>query len=368
MVLRLLIAAVGIALLAPGSAAALPGDAPIQLLSPADGATVAANPAGIDVTYRCPAYRSSSLGDGFSVFLGRESYGVIFSASPAVGPDGRLADALVRSTASAPDPTDTELCASTFTDGSTSGPHASNGVYHWQVWRICVGCETGYETSPVSRFTVSAPAVPRVRPPARAWSGYAATVDLRLDGAPDGSAFVLERQAGTRWVPVGSGQALEERGFVDKAFPRGRVRLRARVTVGQRAFVSPVVSLRVADGSRARRQTGRADDGAWRGRAGGRTLTFRVVRGGREIRALEGVVQATCPASVPGQFTVAPKAVRFARVPVAPDGSFVATVRRGAAATRIAGTLRGGRVRGGDVRYRDASCVAGAARITARRG
>lgn len=47
------------------TAHALSGDPPVEQLSPADGATVAARPAGIVVTYTCGLYRKSDFGSPF---------------------------------------------------------------------------------------------------------------------------------------------------------------------------------------------------------------------------------------------------------------------------------------------------------------
>src|SRR4051812_45763186 len=75
----------------PASAFAMPGDPPFGPISPADGATLPVDPDAIAVRFSCPAYRVSD--DGFvAVFGGAPEYGMRMSTSPALGPDGRLAE------------------------------------------------------------------------------------------------------------------------------------------------------------------------------------------------------------------------------------------------------------------------------------
>ena len=77
---RLVLLALVVVLLVPGSALAQD----FGPLAPADGAAVPVDPDGIPVTFTCPPY---------GLFGGPTSYGVTLSTSPALGPDGRLADA-----------------------------------------------------------------------------------------------------------------------------------------------------------------------------------------------------------------------------------------------------------------------------------
>ena len=74
------------------TASALPGDPPSEPLEPADGATVPVDPDGIPVRFTCPVYRTYDDGQGFVLYGGASDHGVSFSRSPAVGPDGRIAE------------------------------------------------------------------------------------------------------------------------------------------------------------------------------------------------------------------------------------------------------------------------------------
>jgi hypothetical protein len=72
------------ALLLGGAAPALamPGDPPVVPLGPEDGATVPANPDGIQVRFACPTYRISGDGGRFTQFGDWDDYGAEFATKP----------------------------------------------------------------------------------------------------------------------------------------------------------------------------------------------------------------------------------------------------------------------------------------------
>ncbi len=78
------------------SAAALPGDPPVELRSPAQGASVPADPAGIEASYTCPVYRSADFGDGTGITNGEDAYTALLADSPDLDGDGRLARTVTR--------------------------------------------------------------------------------------------------------------------------------------------------------------------------------------------------------------------------------------------------------------------------------
>lgn len=127
-------------LLGATAARALPGDAPIELISPADGATVAPSASGSRFVFGCPDYRTVDFGDGFALHGGVENYSAALATSPELGSDGRLRDDR-RVDFSGPQP-DNGLpaghCSTILGDESRAG--LAPGTYWWQVARICTGC------------------------------------------------------------------------------------------------------------------------------------------------------------------------------------------------------------------------------------
>jgi hypothetical protein len=84
---RLPLLALLLALLMPAAAHAAPGDPPIEVLTPPDGATFAPTEDGIAVTYTCPVYHSY---DPVLATGGPSQYGLSVATSPELGTDGRL--------------------------------------------------------------------------------------------------------------------------------------------------------------------------------------------------------------------------------------------------------------------------------------
>ncbi len=351
----------------PAAAPALPGDEPSVPLTPADGAVVPVDPDGIGVTFTCPVYRVSSAGEGFSVFGGPPQHGVSFSRSPALGPDGRLADPVSLDPGRAGSTEGT--CEGTLgAGGAAPRPQETPGTYFWQVWRLCTGCEGSYETGPVRRVVLRATVVPAVGAFGAAYATYPVLVPVTATGAADGTAITVERRAGRRWVRAGGATVLGGRGeAVVTPAAAGALTLRAVVRLGDETLTSTPRAVIVRPAS-ARRTTTRRDDGRYRGTGTGiRSITLRATGGGRELRDLAAYVPMTCPGLQPGQFTTQIGTARLIRVRVAPDGRFVAaSAPASATAIRVRGRLQGRRITGGRVELSVGDCLGNAA-FTARR-
>jgi hypothetical protein len=331
------------ALATPAGAAALPGDAAFMPLDPADGATVPVDPNGIRVTYTCPVYRIAD--PGFPLFGGPKDYGVTLSTSPALGSDGRLADGL-RNTGSADASVGTDGCSALLgAGGSPPRPQETPGTYYWQVHRLCTECPGGYEAGPVRRLTLRSPVNPALRSSGRAYAGYPFLVALTVTGAPDGTSVVVERRASGGWKRAGAATALQGKAEAVVTLARGDHRLRAAVTIGAQRIAGDAV--RVSVRRAARWQTKASDAGAYRGRVGSRSVRFKVVRAGRELRGFRAFVAMLCPGVVGGQLTTQIGTATLARAKIAPDGRFVAaSTPRSGTAIRVRGRLRNGKVSG----------------------
>lgn len=358
--------ATGAALLAAGvlapAAGALPGDPPIEVVGPDDGATVPVDPDGIAVSFTCPVYRIAD--PGFPLFGGPKDYGTSMSRSPALGPDGRLADPAALGGATETPPSGSARCTGRLGAGGSERPQETPGTWYWQVWRICTGCQLPYETAPVRRIVIRSEARAALRKPGRAYAGYPFLQKLTLSGVPDRTTVRIERRAGSRWRAVATGQALGEQAELVLTLGRGAHTLRAVAVIGSQRVVSAARRLNVARA--AGWVTGSRDDGSYRGRAGSRSVTLRVSGGGRTVRGFSAQVPMLCPGLVPGQFTTQIGKAFLSRIRVAPDGSFIGAAspdRR--TAVRVTGRLRRGAA-SGRVSLSVGPCV-GNANFSARR-
>ncbi|MGZ8649755.1 MAG: hypothetical protein ACXW08_14190, partial [Solirubrobacteraceae bacterium] len=301
-------------LCSPAAAAALPGDATFGPLSPPDGATLPVDPDGIPVSYTCPVYRVAD--PGFPLFGGPKDYGVSLSTSPAIGADGRLADAAALNTGSADSSVGPDGCSAALGAG---GPppriQETPGRYSWQVWRICTGCEGDYEVGPVRTFTLRSSVKPSLRAPGRAYAGYAFFVTAQATGVPDGTKAVVQRRSGTRWRSVGSATVLGGEAEAPIVLARGTQQVRVSVTIGAQQVASAARRVKVR---RARRwSTGAAADGRYKGRAGARSVRLKVA-GRQAVRSVTSVPSSRCCARAVLRGSSRP---RSARPPSAAPGS-----------------------------------------------
>ncbi len=312
------------------AASALPGDAPIEMLTPADGASVPGSPAGIAVTFTCPVYRSADFGGGFVLFSGVSDYGVRFATGPELGTDGRLRDDLVVSRQSPPSTPNTlpaGQCAAAMTGTSSVTP----GTYYWQVSRICSGCAGSYEVGATRSFVVTSSATLSVRAAGPAYAGFPVRTLITAKGLLTGTRVDVQRRVGTAWQRVTATSVVREAAEAFVVLPRGPQRIRTVATVGTATVVSPELPVTVARA--AGWITRSTDDGSYRGSSPGTSsIKFRVARGGRDVRAFSAFVPMLCPGITAGQFTTQIGTALIPRAKVAPNGVFIA------AATPAAGT------------------------------
>jgi hypothetical protein len=355
--------ALALACVVPATAAALPGDPPVQSLAPADGATASIDPDGIPVSFTCPVYRSYDAGAGFIVYGGPKDYGASFSKSPALGPDGRLTDPAALDQASETPPTGSARCTAVLAAGGAERPQEAPGKYYWQPWRICTGCALGYEVGPVRSLTLRANASAKLRPPKRAWAGYPFALAIAVPGAGDGTPVRVQRKAGRKWKRLASTEAIGERAEAVLTLKRGRHTLRAVATIGDQAVTSPAKKVTVARASHW--TTSRADDGAYRGRKP--TVRLKVAGGGRRIKSFSARIAMLCPGVLPGQFTTQIGTAALRKVKIAPDGSFLAAATPDRSTSiLVRGRLHHGRVTKGRVQLSVGPC-SGSNRFTAHR-
>ncbi len=297
------------------------------------------------MSFTCPVYRS--FDNGFPLFGGPKDYGVSFSRSTTVGPDGRLSDPVALGTGAVPPGAPQDACVSAMNPGGARPlPQETPGPYYWQVWRICVGCVGSYEVGPILRFVLESPAQLAVRSPApaRAFVGFPIAFPLTLTGVPDGTRVQLERFASGTWKPVGSGTAFGEKGEVIAVLPRkGTQRLRVSAVIGTDTVLSSErqVPVRAARGW----LTDADDAGRYDGKAGSRSVKLNVSANGREVRQFSAFVAMLCPGITPGTFTTQIGTALVPKARLDPDGRFLAALTRGQdTAVRIRGRVLNGKV------------------------
>ncbi len=356
-------AALAVLALAP-VALALPGDPGFTATTPADGATLPVDADGIPVAFTCPLYRISDAGGGFVQYGGGDDYGVSFARAATLGPDGRLVDAVALGTGRVV-PGTQDQCTSAMAAGGATRPQETPGTYFWQVWRVCVGCPTGYEAGPVRRLVLRSTARPRLTVPARVYAGFPVIATVTAAGLPDGTPVTVQRRRGGAWVRVGSGTVLSGRAEPTVTLPRGAQRLRVTAVSGSETVVSAEVA-RAVRGSGGR--TTRVTAGRYRGVAGNGAGSVRFRVEGRTIRGFTATVTMLCPGVTAGQLTTQAGVAPVARIRLAPDGSFVGATTAGRETSiRVRGRLAGSRLTGGRVELSVGSCT-GSGTFRARRG
>lgn len=335
-------------LLFPPAARALPPDSPVLPLTPADQAVAATSSEGFVVKYGCQVYGIYQSGD-FTLYGGAKDYGVSLASAPGVDGSGRLAQpaALVRG----PDNGESVCTALLGTGGASPRLQEIPGTYYWQVWRLCTGCQAGYEVGPVRTLVVRSPIKPMLTLPGTAYVGYAFSATVAVPGAPDGTTITFERRTTEGgWTSAASATVVAGRAEALVTLRRGRQALRVSLLLGDQTIVSEPSAVAV---TAAKRWTTEHADGTYKGRRG---VAFKVAKHGRQLRDFRASVAMTCPAEPPRTGTV-----RFKRVKIAPDGSFVAAN----GAMRAQGTIVGRKV-AGRVEQADAAC-AGSQAFSARR-
>ena len=343
-----LLASLTLGLLTPATAAALPGDPPVTLLAPANGADVPANPDGIGVRFTCPTYKQFDAGP-FSTYGDYTDYSLMFATKPDLGTDGRLKDSnvIARDVLVLPSNVGPGQCTGVMRGGEVlePGPQVTPGTYYWQADRICTGCPTGYEQSPVWNFTVRVELDLALSVQKKGYAGYPIVATLKARGVPSGAKVTVERRAGRSWKRATSARVFGERGYVVLALPRGRQRVRLKATVGTETVASPERVIRIV--RPAHWTTSRRDDGSYRGQAESKPVALKVAAAGRQIRKFAAQVSTFCPGPTPDQNTFLIALAPIKRAKVAPDGRFYAIKRyRRQTVVELYGRVRRGRVKG----------------------
>ena len=341
-----------------GPASALPGDPPVTPLSPAPGATLPTDAAGIPVSYACPIYRTQDFGEGVVRYGDERDYVVMMSDSSQLDGEGRLADPVARVTG-ASTAADPNTCTVALGNTQLSpAPQATPGTWYWQVSRLCAMCSPPFEVGPVQAFTLRTSEKPVLRLPPKVYAGYRFIARVGGLTAPAGTEVVLERRQGKRWRRAGSGGVAGSAADLTAILPPGPATLRARLTIGGQVVTSAGKSVRVRP---ADAKANRVSGGPWKG-AG--VTGFRVV--GRKLVDLRVPVTLLCPTpGMTGQFTTQAATAIVASAKLAPDGSFVGISLRGGQSVRIRGKLSGGSLSGGLAEVSLGPCT-GSARFSAK--
>ena len=367
----LMTALVAAALLFPATASALPGDPPIAAVAPADGATLPVDANGIETRYACPEpYHMTP--EPFAVYGARRDYGVWFSATPALGSDGRLLQADLVAISGPDELQDNDIPAGqcrAFMADRDNRPEVTPGTYYWQAWRLCLDCPGSYETTPVRSFrlTAAGSAVKLgLTPPARAYKGYPFVAGLRADGITGDVALQVKGKGAWRGVgriPAGPQQDVAV--SLPRSLKPGRYRIRAAAAVGTETLTSPARRLRLRKAKGW--TTSKRQDGAWSGTAGKLPVAFRVSGGGRTVKAGRFQLTLLCP--TPGMvnpFTIQIADAPLTRARIAPDGSFVFAGTVDGHAAFVRGRIKGRRATG-KAELSLGPCSGGSA-FSARRG
>ena len=219
-----------------------------------------------------------------------------FASSPTLGPDGRLANPVALDNGHAV-PGEPDSCQSAMNPGGASPrPQETPGTYYWQVWRLCTGCPTSYETGPVLRFTLGSSARPVLKLPARSVRRLSGDRDgerRRVGGRQRGDGRALP--AGP-WSRVAGDTLVGDQAEITVSLPKGSQRVRVTATVGSQTLASPEVK-RTVRGAGARRT--RLTSGSYRGTTGPgtRSASFRVA--GRTTARLQGLRPYAVPSLPP---------------------------------------------------------------------
>lgn len=362
------VSAVALVLLAvPAGASALPGDAPITALAPAEGATVPAT--AIAVSYTCSSYRTEVYGKPDDPIVSRgdsDDYDVRFSASPALGPDGRLADSELGGTSTRLQPDGTTCITELVGAGGSSDPTLVGGRIYWQAFRRCVGCDPQYETGPVRSLVAKAQVQGTLRLPKRLYAGYLGVFSVE-SGAKLGDARVtLQRRVGSAWKAVTSEAFASDATTLVAKLPEGRQTLRAVIVAGTTTF--PLASKTITVRREGRRSTSTRDDGRYAARPAPKnsTLSFTVERGGRTLRGFKASVTTFCFGATLADNRLSIVFAVLGPVRVAPNGAVVGLLETGKARELLTGRLLHGRFTGAiDVGL---STCNGVRKLTAVRG
>jgi hypothetical protein len=326
-----------------GSAHAMPGDAPVVPLAPADGAQVRANADGIGVGFQCPDYRIAVFGP-VTQYGDYHDYGVRFSDRPDLGTDGRLANNPYGNDAGASLAPDRSCAAKLDTFDTASSPEIAGGRVYWQAYRPCTGCTPQYETGGVRSFVVRPSVRGTLRAPKRVYSSYPALFTVASTAKLSGADVVLQRRAGSRWRTVKRRPFQLDRTELVAALPAGRQKLRALAITGATRF--QLAARTVVVRRPGRRSTTARDDGRY---GGSGTLAFKVSGGGTLLRSFNASVTVFCVGPTPPDNRTEIAFARLRSARIAPDGSvtgYLQTKGADPASVTLTGRLHGRRFKG----------------------
>jgi hypothetical protein len=329
------LAAIAAALVCAPAIEALPGDAPIVLLSPGDGASVPADPDGVPVTFSCPDYHPSAQ-DPELVYTWSQ-YRVRFDESPTLGADGLLGDGYSSPSAE----NDGGPNCSARLNALGSGPEATGGRVYWQVFRP-LSHGAGYEASPVWSFVVVPEAIKaalKVR--GRIWGGYKGLYNVKAEAFIPDATIALQRRAGRKWRTFAARGLDPEATDLVGVLPTGRQTIRVRIETVTSTFTAATRAVKVRKATRAARGSGR--DGEYAGRRPSERADQRFVASdrGRRIERFFARFRTFC---LPDQ--VMATTIAFKRLKVAPDGSVVGHRQSSNEFELVTGRLTKGRFRG----------------------
>lgn len=348
----------------PATATALPGDPPVLPVEPADGAVLPVDHEGIPVSFTCPEYVIAGMaGDPFSQYGFPKDYGVSISAAPTLGPDGRLADPVVSLIGGGvPRVADPATCDARIGSGGAGAQVQDEpGTYWWQAWRACLGCDTGWEATRPRQLTLRAIASLRLPSRLKAYAGFAFRFPITVLDAPDGTTLAIERRTRVgAWKRVGTTASSSGRATPLLRLRKGTYTLRAVAQLGSDRVASNVVVVRVL--AARTWQTDADDDGTYRD-AKRPSVRFSVASRGRWVRGFRADIPTQCFTNGVIQPNIS--SVTMPPVPIAPDGRFVAIVRRGGVNVELDGRVVDGAVTKGHARTVAGSC-AGSIEYTAR--
>lgn len=346
-----------------GNAAALPGDAPIEAVGPADGVNLPAAEEGLKVTYTCPTYRSGEeleeeevpvppkeeegeegeeeeggeeefevIEKLVPVFADSESYGVHFSTSSALGTDGRLTTTGFGEAGEgeAEAVKGTPWCSTELELPTSPNPAALyQGRVYWQPFRECEGCASGFETGPVRSFVV----VPtdeeaEISYEDHVFGGYLTKVSFAGAAGLKGAKVALQQWTGSEWKTIGEepGTELGENSFF--------VKLGAGHKLLRPVLIGVGVTLALEEKAKTVRKVKKGTPtgvktGEWvyslKSEREEFPLSFRVTDNGTMLRGLTASLEAICknPADKQQKTTIeSTSSVKAARI--APDGTVVA--------------------------------------------
>jgi hypothetical protein len=237
---------------------------------------------------------------------------------------------------------------------STARPQETPGTYYWQAFRICTGCPGGYESGPVQSFTLTLAGSSvglTLKAPGQVYRGYAAVAMLTTTGLATGQPVSVQGRSAGGWKTVGRGTVTADQAVVPFKAPKGTTSLRAVYAASATEVVASAErSVKVLEPKKWPKAKTWA--GKWKGSVSvssqdDSTASFKVAGNPSVLRKGTFRLTLLCPNPVgPSPTTIQIADAIVPRAPVAPDGSFVATVADSQHAILLYGRLLGRKATG----------------------